>query len=423
MSTGLDWLALVLVVLLGGGVLYGALRRKTPFQAAPLLLLLALVARPVGSMARYDLAREFYGHPGDALHYYESGLERSDQLLALDFSFLEEEDRWWGTPALELISGLVLTVVGASIRAEFAVFGLASFLGIAFLVMALARAQPPPTTRGYLLMVAFWPSLLYWACSIGKEAVLVLATGIVTLGYVGDGRRARWGLAVAGIALAFVIRPHYAMVVAAAMAIAELLARRGRLDVRRAIEVVAVGLAALVVARLAFSQLGIEAYELSDVRAFVDEASGQTAQGGGEISLAEGALAVPLAFVNILFRPFLFEAHHVLALGSAIEMTVFWGVVLYRRRTSWAAVRNWRRHRFLRLALPLALLYTLMIGITFSNLGIVARQRVLVLPLLFAFPFAAPPRPRARPRPERGAGEKAGRANASRSPVATGSRP
>ena len=87
--------------------------------------------------------------------------------------------------------------------------------------------------------------------------------------------------------------------------------------------------------------------------------------------------------VNVLFRPFIWEAHNVTALVSALEVMLIWGLVWRRRSRLRGALSMWRRHRMLRFAIPFVLLYVVALGMNLSNLGLVARQRVLVFPLLF----------------------------------------
>ncbi len=85
----------------------------------------------------------------------------------------------------------------------------------------------------------------------------------------------------------------------------------------------------------------------------------------------------------MLFRPFPWEAHNLQALIAAGEIVIIWGLIWYRRRELAAALAMWRQHRMLRFAIPFVCLYVVGLGMNLSNLGLVARQRVLVYPFLF----------------------------------------
>jgi hypothetical protein len=152
--------------------------------------------------------------------------------------------------------------------------------------------------------------------------------------------------------------------------------------------------AALAVAIVAFfgmrEQFGFEA-DLEGVMEFVETTQERTLKGGSSIgTLPSGPMAVPVAFVNLWMRPFPWEAHNATALFASLEILALWYLVWRNRRhVRWMA-RNWWKHRLLRFALPLIVVYTLMLGLTFANLGIIARQRAPLFLFVFLFLVAAP---------------------------------
>jgi hypothetical protein len=74
---------------------------------------------------------------------------------------------------------------------------------------------------------------------------------------------------------------------------------------------------------------------------------------------------------------------------SGIEVVVFWALVWHRRHSLRSFLR-WRESRLLLLVVPLTLILTLFYGGFVANLGILARQRVVVLPFMFLLAEAAP---------------------------------
>jgi hypothetical protein len=363
----------------------------------PRLLLIALGFRIVGSTVRYEVLRRFYGGLGDAVVYYYDGLEKAGLLTAPGQSFLTldfwqyQGGSWWGTPFLTNISSIVLSVIGPSMRAEFLVFSLFAFFGLYLIARAFWRVQPGDQARSFTLWIWCWPSLWFWPASVGKEAVILLAFGLVVSGYAGDGKRMNWILAVAGLGLAFAIRPHVAAVLAMAAVSAHWLGTWTRFSLRR----VAESIVALVVAVIALqgmaAQFGLDLTDAEGVQEFVSFRATRTQTGGSEIApISGGPTGIPMAFVNIWMRPFPWDVHNATALVAALEILVFWYLVWKRREGVILALRNWRRHRLLRFAVPLLIAYTLMIGFTFSNLGIIARQRSPVFPFMLMLALAAP---------------------------------
>lgn len=380
----IGFLLLSLVALLAGVVISG--RRPDLAPAVRNLLLAGLALRIVGSSLRYEVFFRFYEGGGDAGVYYYMGLFYAEHLRALDFGILFDSSlwalgQWWGTQFIRFLSGFVLAVIGPSMRAEFLAFSLLAFGGLLLYGRAFRQAYPWVRPELYLRWILLWPSLWFWPSSVGKEAAILLALGLAAAGHVGDGRKPNWLLLAAGIGLAFAIRPHVAavLIVSAALSSWFLAQRRGGSVLRT----VLVALLALVVTVAAFQRLGVDT-DIDSVQDFMQQRAQMTSTGGSEIAVSSGGWSsVPMAFVNILMRPFPWEAHHALAMVSSLEMVALWFLVWRRRKNLWKALRQWNRNRFLSFALIFTLFYVVMIGLVFFNLGIIARQRVLVFPSLF----------------------------------------
>ncbi len=124
--------------------------------------------------------------------------------------------------------------------------------------------------------------------------------------------------------------------------------------------------------------------DLESVSEYVDTNAGRNEYGGSSVeAVGMGPAQIPQAVVNVLFRPFIWEARSLAALISALEVVAIWGLIWYRRKELKAALSMWRTDRMLRFAIPFVVLYVVALGMNLSNLGLVARQRVLVFPLLF----------------------------------------
>jgi len=215
------------------------------------------------------------------------------------------------------------------------------------------------------------------------------------------GNRVRWVPFLAGLGLAFALRPHVGAVLGLATAGAYWLQSWRRPSPRRILESIAAAVVAVFLLGGMASQFGLEEPDLEGVQEFVNYRGGQTLEGGSSLGArSSGLAAVPMAFINIWMRPFPWDVHNATALVAALEVLAFWWLAWRRRREVTLALKNWRRHRLLRFAIPLLLAYTLMIGLTFSNLGIIARQRSPIFPFMFLLVLAAPrPKEREAPHP------------------------
>lgn len=390
-----EWIGFGLVLSLGLAVV-GGFSNRPVFKHLSRLLALGLAVRVFGSLARYQVIFDFYHGLGDAAGYYHEGLEIARRIWSFDFSFIGEmaglRGTLWGTPFLRVVSGFVVSVIGPTIRGEFLMFSLFAYTGLLFTAIAFARSRPNVPLGPYLAWLCLWPSLWFWPSSVGKEALIVLATGLVVYGYVGRDQVLRPLPLILGLAVAISVRPHFAAVLAVSLAAAYWLTRGRKWNLGTVVQaVLSAGLAVALMGQ-ALTQLGVGDADLEGVREFVEYRSRLTEVGGSSIEAAggHGALSIPLAMVNILLRPFPWEAHNVFALVSAMEITFFWFIAWRRREELKLCLRYWRSDRLLRFAIPFTLLYVLMIGLTFGNLGIISRQRIVIFPFLFLLLESAP---------------------------------
>ncbi len=380
--------AFVVGSLLAVLLLPGPLRRIVPL--VPRLLTIALLLRALGSLLRYEVIFLLYEGRGDSVTYHRNGLEMARDLWDVDLSPLSFAQwfggpHWWGTPFMDNLAGVTAALVGPSLRLHFLLFSLIALLGLFAIFKASFRNLSVEATGRFATWALLWPSLWFWPSSVGKEAVTLLAVGLVALGYAGRGERIYWLSFAAGLGLAFAVRPHVAVVLAFAAIIGHWLGRRAYAEKWRILEVALLFVLFLFALRGMTGAFGDDTrFELEDpsiasLSEFVGFWNQQTITGGSSIgAVPAGILGIPVAIVNVWMRPFPWEAGNLTAFVSAVEVVLLWWLIWRYRSETWTAIRHWRDNRLIRFALPLLLLYTLMIGLTFGNLGIIARQRTPV---------------------------------------------
>ncbi len=345
------------------------------------ILYLGIALRYLGAVGREQVA-------ADAFVYFRWGTLYAKYFGELDFSPLYDPNlfrsqAWLGTNFVGYPVGLVITLIGESWLGTFFAFGLISFCGLLAFAVAFKRCYPLEF-RPYWSWLFLIPSLWFWPSSIGKEALMLTGLGIATLGFAGKKGRINWLVLVVGLALVFCIRPQVAAVFVFSMAVSYTLNfdRLNSKNLAQALVVVGVGL--LVVWYSLSTTLGTADVELEMLQEYVAEGQRRSGQGGSEIELVSSSPAsVPLGIINVLFRPFPWEAHNLASLVAACEMLLIWSLIYWRRRELRMAMRMWRHDRMLRFAIPFALMYVIAFGMIVANLGIIARQRVLVFPFLF----------------------------------------
>jgi hypothetical protein len=355
------------------------------------LILLAFVAKVVvGTIVRYAMVEGVYGS-GDANRYSNAG-----RVLAPVFrdGIYENLGKISGTRFIEIVTGQVFAFIGPSDLGGYLVFSWLSFVGLVLLVRAFRIAVPGGDHRRYRLLVLFYPTLVFWPSSIGKDAWMLFCIGLAAYGLARVLTVRLLGLIPLGIGLwgAAIVRPHIALLIvvagAAAVGVRAISPNRplhGRLQRGRGVLVgVALVVGVVVVTGQAQEFLDIESLDPESAETVLTEVTRRTGQGGSEFEAPspDSPGGYVASFVTVLFRPFPGEASGGTGLLTSAEGLVL--IVLLA--TSFGRLA--RAPAMIRESpyVLTAVVYVLAFAYAFSsieNFGLLARQRAQMLPFLF----------------------------------------
>lgn len=378
-------LALVLAVIFLVAMIVGRARLDGRLK---LLIYVALALRLFGAVAYYQVDSLVYAG-GDYRMYYARGLEYAERWSHFDFAMFTNSNewhahQWWGTQFMFFPTGAVAALVGSGMVTQFIVFALFSFVGLVAFGLAFHRSNPGISARRYLRWIWLFPALWFWPSAIGKEALILMGSGLAVLGYGGHRDRIRWPVMALGLALVFAIRPQVAMIFFVSLMLAQWAGNEQRWSFGRVVQgglMVAISVAGIWFAK---QSLETDATSGESIAQYMERRADVRNKGAGGIKTGDVTLrGVPPALMNVWFRPFPWEAKSATTLFSALEITGLWGVAVARRRRLIANLKAWRSDRLLRLAIPFLALYSVSAGMTMWNLGIVARQRTLLFPFFF----------------------------------------
>jgi hypothetical protein len=403
------WGAMVLGPLLVA-ITIPILLRATRREADPWmtrLIIVAFIAKMLGSLVRYGLTFELYAGRADAGGYHGAGARLAAAFWEgnWDRVYATEVPQLAGTEFMRLATGILYVVTGPSKLGGFLVFGWLSFWGLYWFYRAFRIGFPEGDHRRYAVVLFFLPSLLYWPSSIGKEAWMLFTLGLATYGVAQLLRyRTRGYLPlVLGLAGTALVRPHVTLLTFVAFFIAYLLRRRSWRESESGLlgRIVGIGVMVLiggiVLAQVA-SFFNLREVDPAGIEQVLERTESQSSKGGSqfEVSRPKSAAEYPQAFVTVLFRPFLWEAGNAQAVVAAIEGTV----LLLLFVTSLPRLTKLPRYIVTTPYIAFVVAYTAMFVYAFSavgNFGIITRQRTQVLPLvlvLIAIPLVrrtAPP--------------------------------
>lgn len=293
----------------------------------------------------------------------------------------------WGGIA-QFISG------GDSLAAACLVVSAFSFLSKG-LLFAVVRELVPPSRRAVAAYgTMFVPSVLFWTSGLIKEAFAMIGLGLLVYGLHRTFSRRRFLLlpiAVLGAVIIASVKPYVLFPITIAFA-AWIFAARSRRQLSFVYIGVAIVVALIGIVALGqlFPEFGIEKVgDALTAQRHASEMSGGGSFVGGEANEAQvdrsavGQLAfLPLALVNVLLRPFLFEARSAPQLGAALENTALFLLVI-------SLVHRHRLRDIQRMIMGtpvvlasgvFALTLAAAVGLSSENLGTLSRYRVPLMP-------------------------------------------
>lgn len=349
-------------------------------------VLAAFSAKMLGALARYYFTYIAYVSVGDAEEYDAFGRYLMPYYRSFDFS--PDVGQIPGTGFLKMITGIYYSIAGSSKLGGFIVFSWLGFIGLLLCWRAFKRAVPSGDSKRYGLLVLFLPSLLYWSSALGKDAWALFGLGVCAYGTARFmTRKPASGMLIlaAGLTAVVLVRPHVALTVGSGLVLAALLYKSQRKSPLNPIFRVMTMAILLVVMLVLISQteqfLGVETLNQETVNSELANAEGRTTEAGSTFSpvTVNTPLDLPLATFTVLFRPMPWETHNSQTLVTAVESMFL--IIL--------TVRGWRRLRSIPrcirkepyIAYSLGIMLTFVYAFSsFSNFGILARQRCQVLP-------------------------------------------
>jgi len=366
------------------------------------VMLVGFVAKAAGTMARYWVSFDAYGGATDAQRYHSRAVVAVDAYWHGNASLWSVLPGGTGTAFMERLTSFFYTFMGSSRLAAFFVFSFMSFWGVALFVKAACAAVPGLARRRYAMLCVFAPSLLYWPSSIGKEAWMMLCLGVATWGVALLVSRRGFVRATVflflGIGGAALVRPHIGglwLVGLMPALLVSLLRGRGPRHVRggglvdRLVLLALIGVALVAIGAVGSATVrylqpsGEENITSNSVTSILTETTRRTSEAGSNFQpvVITGPTDWPYASVRTLVRPLLIEAKGLAQLVSALELTLFGGLVVANLRRLANLPRLVLTNPYVAFAMTV-LFFGGLAYASFANLGVLTRQKSLLFPML-----------------------------------------
>ncbi len=387
--TGMGIIIAPILAAVSMAALNRAAKAETAFDLRGLLL------TSIGLRLLFSYPR--FLNPADAIVYNQEGARLAMSFRRLEFIHVDVGvgAPVPGTGSLRYLAGLGHLFTDSNFFGTTMIFTFIGFWGCWLLYRAFVIALPDGDRRRYCRFVMLWPSILYWPSSIGKDSWMLVTIALAALGAakILTRNRGGWILLVLGLGGASLVRPHVALLVFVAMLVAFLVGRRNTRVMPGTVSLSgitkAVGIAVLLVGGALLAPatahfLKIDDLSTSSLSTALTQTQAQTNQGNSAYHAVNpnSPLGYPEAVFTVLFRPLPGEVRSASGLVTSAEAFALLLLVIVGWRRIVGAFTRLRSEAYTTFALS----YLAMFAYAFSaisNFGILARERVQVLPFLF----------------------------------------
>ncbi len=386
-----------IVVLVVAGALFGLgriiIRRVAYAEANPWLvriLTASLVLHLLAAPAQVFVVDHVYHGIADWTRYTHVGASVSSNFRHFDFSLAGTNTRQIvNDGSVSIGAGIVMAIVGVNLIGTFLVFSWLSWIGSIFFFRAFSLTFRGADPRRYALMLFFIPSLIFWTADVSKESIMMFALGLTAYGAAKILARRPGGfvLVIPGVSIAYFIRPNELLLMLAGFAVAMMVptaaARQNLGGLRRLAGLIFLG--GLLVISVALTERYLHGANgtLSLQQTNANNQGTGLGFGSSGVPYSSSPATYPRDVYEVLFNPLPFNAHGFGELIAALENTMILGLIL-------ASLRNLRmvpRAAFARPYLMLCAVYSIAFVYTFAalgNLGLIERERTMMLPFLLA---------------------------------------
>jgi hypothetical protein len=320
--------------------------------------------------------------------YFDSARQMAGSSINLtDFFSLQQ---LWGTNLIIAIGACLFSVAGPSLAGAMVLFAVVAFWGQFFFYRAFVLAFPKANRRIAAVLLFLFPSIVYWTSAFGKDALMMLAIGMISYGIARRFDLKGWLTILLGLPLATLVRPHVGAFIAVSLFASYLIA-----DITYGRKII--GLKFLLfpffvvtcIVIVIYSRNSLELNSVEDARA-MSEYSHLHNQVGGSAFGEDESIGVRLIQAPVLmFRPFPWEANNLTALLASLEGLLLLSLTLWRRVGLYRLFLSARSIPLTVFTICFFSIFSVVFSISISNFGLLTRQRVMVLPLVLSLIVAA----------------------------------
>lgn len=288
------------------------------------------------------------------------------------------------TTFIDFISWPFINFLGFSYEMMMVLFAWLGYLGFVYAYMFF-RENIPIKIKVFknfdlLVLTLFLPNMHFWTASLGKGAPIFL--GLMMFAYALKNPKSRLVTLILGSVIIYFIRPHVFLFVAAGTVLGYMTGKEKISFGKKLLIYVGMIGGLILVQDQILGMAGLEESEnlVSDFEDFSEDRSQGLSESGSGVAISDYPL--PLKLFTFWFRPLFFDAPGVLGLIVSVENLLYLLLFIKILKKDFISfIKN--SPMSVKMSLVVFFLSSFALTFVMSNLGIIMRQKSMVMYFLF----------------------------------------
>ena len=320
------------------------------------------------------------------VYYTYATFNRSDSKLYYERpQWRESWFDYFGTSTtfIDFLSWPFINVLGFSYEMMMVLFAWFGYIGFVYAYLFFRENIPVKVkifNIDFLVMVLFLPNMHFWTASLGKGAPIFM--GLMMFAYAIKDPKKRWVVLLIGSLITYYIRPHVFLFVAAGTVLGYMTGKEKISFWKKLLVYIGMIGSLLLVQDTILGVAGLDESEnlVQGFEDFSEDRAGELAKSGSGVEMSDYPL--PVKLFTFWFRPLFFDAPGILGLIVSIENLIY--LILFFKILKWDFIKFLKKSPVsVKMSLTTFFLASLAMAFVMSNLGIIMRQKSMVMYFLF----------------------------------------
>ncbi|WP_037321017.1 hypothetical protein [Salegentibacter sp. Hel_I_6] len=320
------------------------------------------------------------------VYYTYATFNRSDSKLYF------ERPQWgnsWGeyfgtsTTFVDFISWPFINILGFNYEMMMVMFSWFGYVGFVYAYLFFRENIPIKIkvfNLDFLTLILFLPNMHFWTASLGKGAPIFMS--LMMFAYGINQPKSRWGIILLASIITYHIRPHVFLFVAAGTVLGYMTGKE-KISLWKKVLIYCAMIGSLIIVQdtiLGVAGLNESEDLVEGFDQFSTERANSLSNSGSGVAMANYPL--PLKLFTFWFRPLFFDAPGILGLIVSAENLIY--LLLFFKVLKLDFIKFIKKSPIsVKMSLTTFFLASLAMAFVMSNLGIIMRQKSMVMYFLF----------------------------------------